>query len=265
MVTASSTDIAEKIDANFAQTCFLGSGINSATVKEDSFVTHFVSPYMVPWMNLVLKTDGNAPNLRARIEDVLAQYDNPMTWRLGAMTSNVDAVAAELDSLGLMRSSWVEPGMCLNMEYYKRSEPHQDLLIEEVTHEQQVNDWLIPFSQGFSVPVEVSDHFRKYGNERLAGSEGEKWFVGYSDGRVASCAQYLSACGINMIYSICTVSQFRSKGFARRMVDHVIADSLAYADLPVGLFASEMGLPLYEKMGFVTQFRRTDYIYTPPY
>ncbi len=263
MQKTKSTIIAERMEANFIHGCWLGSNINGTALTEDTFTTYYTSPYTVPWMNVVLRADGTVPDLELRVKSMLDKFDRPMTWRLGPLSTNVDTIRKVLECEGLVQGNWIEPAMCLNVEKFKPSEPLNELRIEEVHSNQQVEDWLVPFAEGFSVPPDVVGHFRSYGLERLVTNPGEKWFVGYCQDRPASCAQYIIAEGINMIYSICTTSEFRSRGFARRMVEHAAVDSLSYSDLPVCLYSSAMGLSLYESIGFETQCARTDYIYHP--
>ncbi|MBX9694451.1 MAG: hypothetical protein K2Z81_18840, partial [Cyanobacteria bacterium] len=116
MQSSQLVDIANKIDANFINGCRLGSGINGSAIIEDDFTTHFTSLYTVPWMNVVLKADGNMPDLTQRVKDVLSKFQVPMTWRLGPLSTATDTIKETLQSLGLVESTWQEPGMRLDLE-----------------------------------------------------------------------------------------------------------------------------------------------------
>jgi GNAT superfamily N-acetyltransferase len=52
------------------------------------------------------------------------------------------------------------------------------------------------------------------------------------------------------ILNVFTEAEFRGRGIARRVMDAVIAWSRAEGLFTVSLHASEMGRPLYEKLGF---------------
>lgn len=54
-------------------------------------------------------------------------------------------------------------------------------------------------------------------------------------------------CGI---YGLETVAQWRRRGFARALVEHVLADALQRGARTATLQSTRMGRPLYESLGF---------------
>ncbi len=262
MQELSKEEIGAGVDSNYLIFAADSQGINSCVFREGDFVTEFISTYQVPWMNGPLKTDASLDNLKERVMETLKSYKTPMTWRVGPLSKNVDALYEILLSAGLTRAS--EPGMLLNLDDFKVSAPPADLTIELVSTSNQVDDFLVPFCDGFSVPEDVAVHFQIYAAERMPFSKvPQKWFIGYCKERPACCVTWVAACGINMIYNVCTVKEFRGRGFARRMVELAVESSLAEFQQPICLYASAMGLPLYKRMGFVEQFVRNDFVYTP--
>ncbi len=255
-------ELAQSIEINFIAACQSADGINGASFRSDSFSTRCFSNYQTAWMNLVLKADGDADDLVGLVAKTLEEYATPMLWRVGPATTNGARLSRVLQQSGLTFSS-TEPALCLSMKKFKRSEDLSELRIEEVLSPRQVDDFLVPFCDGFSVPDDVAEHFRLYGIERVVPMERQQWFVAYCDEQPVACVTWYACGGINMIYNVCTVEQYRRRGFARRMVDLAVEASLSKRDLPVCLYSSPLGLSLYKSIGFEEVFVRTDYMYEP--
>ncbi len=256
-------ELGKNVEANFNAGCEGGRGINGFEYSADGFSTRCRSLYKTPWMNLILQADGDHPDLEKQVRATISEYENaPMLWRVGPASANSEALGLVLEKSGLIFSC-IEPALRLSLDKFKESGALERLRIEEMSTAKHVEDFLIPFCEGFSVPTDVADHFRILGRDRVIGSKNQKWFVGYFDGQVAASATWFANSGVNMIYNICTVETFRRRGIARRMVDHVVKSSLAHFQQPVCLFSSEAGLSLYESIGFELIFYRTDYAYQP--
>jgi ribosomal protein S18 acetylase RimI-like enzyme len=258
----SKEEIGRRVDGNYISFAADSEGIKGCLVSEDAFVTQFITRYQVPWMNGVLKTDANVDGILERVCQTLKSYSTPLTWRVGPLSQNTSALHDVLLAAGL--SHYSEPCLRLNLAEYKASAPPAGLTVELVTTPKQVDDFMVPFCEGFSVPPDVAEHFRIYALEKIPVSKfPQKWFVGYCDGRPVSGVTWVAACGVNMIYNVCTIEEFRGRGFARRMAELAIESSLAEVDQPVCLYSSAMALQLYKRMGFVEQFLRNDYVYAP--
>ena len=84
--------------------------------------------------------------------------------------------------------------------------------------------------------------------------------VGYADGRpVASGLGWRSGRTIG-VYSIATVPEARRRGYGAAMTARVVADGAAAGCDVAALQASEMGRPIYERLGFRTVVRYAAYV-----
>jgi GNAT superfamily N-acetyltransferase len=84
-------------------------------------------------------------------------------------------------------------------------------------------------------------------------------YVGYADGiPVASGLGWRSGRTIG-VYSIATIGSARRRGYGAAMTARVIADGVAAGCDVAALQASEMGRPIYERLGFRTVVRYTAY------
>ncbi len=94
----------------------------------------------------------------------------------------------------------------------------------------------------------------------LLGRPGCVVYVGYADGvPVASGLGWQSGRTIG-VYSIATIESARRRGFGAAMTARVVADGVAAGCDVAALQASEMGRPIYERLGFRTVVRYTAYV-----
>jgi GNAT superfamily N-acetyltransferase len=84
-------------------------------------------------------------------------------------------------------------------------------------------------------------------------------YLGYADGRpVVSGLGWRTGRTIG-VYSIATIPSARRRGFGAAMTARVVADGLAAGCDVAVLQASEMGRPIYERLGFRTVVRYVSY------
>ncbi len=85
-------------------------------------------------------------------------------------------------------------------------------------------------------------------------------YVGYADGApVVSGLGWRSGRTIG-VYSIATVESERRRGYGAAMTARVIADGVDAGCDVAALQASEMGRPIYERLGFRTVVRYAAYV-----
>jgi ribosomal protein S18 acetylase RimI-like enzyme len=99
---------------------------------------------------------------------------------------------------------------------------------------------------GFGMPVEMVELV--YPAAMLA-APGVQAFVGRVDGEVACTAMSVRDGATVGVYSIATLPAYRGRGYGTAITWHLMADAEPGWDLAV-LQASEMGRPVYERMGF---------------
>ncbi len=77
-------------------------------------------------------------------------------------------------------------------------------------------------------------------------------FVGYADGApVATSALYVSN-RVAGVYNVATLDTHRGRGFGEAMTCHAVREGVARGAVMAALQASEMGKPIYERIGFRT-------------
>lgn len=237
------------------------SGIGEATFSENESLSEFYSGLPLSWMNNIFRVDGNLPNLEHVVSEALAKYAGriPMMWHVGALTTAHERVKEILTGQGL-HFEGAEPGMVLEREKLKYSDPLPDFSVRSVEHTDQISDWLNVYAPVFSFTDAVKQHFETFIRSQVGRCDNQGWFTGYASGTPVSTAYYFIDSGVCMIYNVGTDPQFRKKGYARRVVEAAIAHANARCHDPITLYASEMGRALYEDMGFVEVYRFDKYV-----
>jgi hypothetical protein len=83
---------------------------------------------------------------------------------------------------------------------------------------------------------------------------GTAFYVGRVDGRAVSVAMSIVGCGVNHVEFVATLPDARGKGYGAAVT---WAATLHAPDLPSLLIASDMGRPVYERMGYLALTRWT--------
>jgi GNAT superfamily N-acetyltransferase len=84
-----------------------------------------------------------------------------------------------------------------------------------------------------------------------------QFFVGRVDGQPVTCAASLVGCGVNHVEFVATLPEARGKGYGAAVT---WAATLARPELHALLIASDMGRPIYERMGYVPIGRWTLFV-----
>jgi hypothetical protein len=83
---------------------------------------------------------------------------------------------------------------------------------------------------------------------------GTEFFVGRVDGRPVTVATSIVGCGVNHVEFVATVPEARGHGYGEAVT---WSATLAAPDLPAMLIATDMGRPVYDRMGYVAVSRWT--------
>jgi GNAT superfamily N-acetyltransferase len=83
---------------------------------------------------------------------------------------------------------------------------------------------------------------------------GVQFFVGRVDGTPVTCASSIIGCGVNHVEFVATMPDARGKGYGAAVT---WAATMADPSLHALLIASDMGRPVYERMGYLTLMRWT--------
>ena len=106
----------------------------------------------------------------------------------------------------------------------------------------EIDEVLIP---GFDMPLRPEELF----DERMLGEPRYRMWLGRVEGRPVSTAAAYVSDGFVGVYAVATTPEARRRGYGEAVT---WAATLCVPDLPATLQASDMGQPVYERMGYRT-------------
>lgn len=133
-------------------------------------------------------------------------------------------------------------------------EPPSDVEIRLVTDRSGLDGCATVISEAYEMDVDVTRRLIPLG---LVTRDGWATFVGYAGGEPAATATVAETDGIAGITFVGTRPSFRKRGFAEAVTWRAIAEGASRGCSAASLEASEMGFPIYQRMGFrhVTGFK----------
>jgi GNAT superfamily N-acetyltransferase len=173
-----------------------------------------------------------------------------------------DRFIGTVTDLGLVPldgNPWM-PGMAMHPIPRDVATPAPDptgVLIRRVHDAAGMADHIRAAAAGFEMPDEL---LRDIVSADLLAQPAAALYVGYVDGEPA-----VSGLGIRTertigVYNIATVQSARRRGFGAAMTARIVADGAAAGCDVAILQASEMGRPIYERMGFRTVVEYLGYV-----
>jgi hypothetical protein len=169
-----------------------------------------------------------------------------------------------VERLGLVALSpdpWL-PGMALHPIAAPSSQPgdpgHE---IRPATDAVGIEDHILTAAAGFGLPEPL---LRSVVALDLLGRPGVTFYVGYSDGVPVSSGLGVRTGRTMGIYNIATVEGARKRGYGAAMTARIASDGAAAGCDVAALQASEMGRPIYERLGYRTVVEYMGYIDPEP-
>ena len=123
--------------------------------------------------------------------------------------------------------------------------PPDGLVISRVGHA-DLTEFQAATAAGFGMPVEMVELVYA---AAMLDAPGVRAFIGRIDGEAACTAMSVRDGATVGVYSVATLPAYRGRGYGTTITWHLMADADPGWDLAV-LQASEMGRPVYERMGF---------------
>ena len=120
-----------------------------------------------------------------------------------------------------------------------------DLRIVEARDELDLRDFDEAMIHGYPIP-ELAFPIDRITDERALGGP-MRYFVGYEDDRPVACAAAYVGERENGVYMVATLPEERGKGYGAALTAAAIA---AAPHLPAVLQASDLGQPIYRRLGF---------------
>ena len=241
--TPAAMELAQRHDESYFQAWRLV-GRHTGGVFEADGVLAAASGLPVAWLNIAFVTrplERATSALSAAVEFFDAR-SLPFVVRI---REGLDASAeSACEQLGMPYSDTI-PGMTSARLAAPAAPP--SLVIREVVDEQSIDAFCAVIAAGYEMPREmVAAMFAR----SMFSDPEQRSFVGYCDGAPAACATLVFGGRVAGVHNVATVPGFRRRGFGEAVTWAAIERGAAYGCDLSALQASEMGRPIYERMGF---------------
>jgi GNAT superfamily N-acetyltransferase len=167
-------------------------------------------------------------------------------------------IEAACEELGLIREE-SSPGMVLPEIPVVIPVSPPELEVRRVTFEEGYDDYVVTMSVGSSMPVELGYDLI---SPELSDTLFLELYTGYVGGQAVTTSAVVVSHRVAGVYNVATLEGHRRKGYGAAMTWHAIARGQKKGAEIASLQSTEMGTPVYEKMGFIKVASYVDF--APP-
>lgn len=196
------------------------------------------------------------------IDDLLARFRArrlPFCWNIGPMAQPPD-LAERLQARGPARSNSM-PGMAIDLSGKLPSgAPIEGFVIERVRDAAAFDRWARAYHDGFDLPPGFVDALG--GVYALIGFDDNvpfRHYVGLLNGSPVACSTMFFDGSLADLWHIATLPDARRRGIGAAMTIAPLHDARDLGYRTAMLYASEMGEPLYQRLGFRELLRLYQY------
>lgn len=204
-------------------------------------------------------TPETAPARIAAVLDYFRQEDRPFSWWVGPGDQPA-TLGALLVAAGLEQAE-TELAMAVGLAALQAYDLAPDgLEIRRVRTPHELNDFAQIMAANWQPPDPAVLHFYTRTAAVLLALDAPQWFyVGYLDGQAVAAAELAVGGGVVGLYSICTLVEYRRRGFGTALTLRPLLDARA-AGYQVGVLqAGAQGVGVYERIGFQAFGEITEY------
>jgi GNAT superfamily N-acetyltransferase len=228
--------------------------VPGSLVTADGGVIAFGSGLPLALFNQIVVTDDDATDA-GMTTAVRALQARGAPFYVVLRQSIDDRFGRLVVDLGLMAEDEIVPGMALQPIPPDPGSP-DGLEIRRISDAAGLDDHIRTLVEGFEIPEPIT---RPWIGEELWRRENCAVYVGYLDGRPVSSGFGIRTGRTIGVYNIGTVETARRRGYGAAMTARVFADGAAAGCDVAILQASDMGRPVYERLGFRTVVERDVY------
>jgi hypothetical protein len=249
----SADDVIAAVEANW-RACVSAFGLApSVSIRDDRELFWFLTGLPDPAFNSIMYANlgpGRIDAAVAEIHSLRAAHGVPMNWLIGP-TSRPTDLAAHLLARGFEHRVDLTPMTRSLVSPLPEVDPVAGFTIERVVDHAALAEWIDAEQRGFEMEGVMAD-----GLAAMRRGMGlwpripTRYFLGRLDGEPVATGSLLLAGGIAGIYDISTVPWARRRGIGAVMTATMLQEARALGFETAFLQPSEMGEPLYRRLGF---------------
>ena len=255
-------NVVSAIEENLLEAMKYFGRLPQAEVHDDPHMMWFITGIPLPQFNGVVSTRLSTNRLNETIEETLARFKSrgmPMKWWISPSTRPAN-IGVSLEAHGMIYAG-DSPGMAVDLTTINQEFPRPDnLSIARVRSRQEIEDFVRVLVEGYGAPdfagTAFVDFFSSLGLEEHL---PVRHYIGSMDGiPVASCTMFLgtSAAGI---YNVATIPKSRRQGIGTAMTMFPLLEARAMQYRLAVLNSSELGVGIYQRLGFKEYCRVSSY------
>ncbi len=251
---ASDAELAAAIEENLFALFRATTALPDSELVEDEQFSYHDTPMPSPLFKGVWRAKLAAAETDSAIEQMIAHYkarNSPLAgWWFNDHPQPPDLVE-RLIAHGF-HLDYVAPGMALDLDTIEQFyRVPNGLTIVEATDEQTLSDWATALYYSYEEYIPMPSA-RVFPDATLALGANCLWraYLGYWNGQPAATNLVFDGGGVSGLFCIGTIPELRGKGIGAAITLKPLLDSRDLGYRYGVLFASEMGLPMYEKVGF---------------
>lgn len=224
-------------------------GMRFTTGVQSAICNGIMSPRM-PGDDAVIKAELN----------YFTERGLPMTWTIGPSDTPAD-IGERLERLGVPRTA-VNPGMAVDLASLREEDGPRGFEIEIVRDAEGFRVFNEIVCEAFEIPAFTE--FAQLFTDAGSGQNGSiASFLGRLDGEPVGASRVVMTHGLAGVYTVATRASARGKGVGRALTLAACLFGKARGYRVGVLQATDLGHPVYLRMGFRDYCEFSDYTWTP--
>lgn len=242
----SDDDIIARADANYFQAwrSIITAKEGGESVEGDGvLITNSAMP--IAFFNVAFITRP-LTNPDTAVRRIVEYFDDRRLPFIIRVREGVDAAAEKAAEASGIPYSDTVPGMVLDA-FPPKSAPPDGLEIRTVSNATELQDHIAVIAEAFAMPV---DFARQFLSPNVLSIPDAALYVGYVDGLPVATSALFASHHVAGVYNVACLPSHRKRGFGEALTWHAVHAGAAIGCTIASLQASEMGEPIYQRMGF---------------